>query len=160
MKKQFNFETADNEALANYAEQICKWYPDKAESLAFYLQAALQDRDAVTMKPLDDWTKINGTHKQGGFIMPYSVLVDALGEPHQRFTPETGDKVDVEWAFEFGNGDVVTVYNWKNGKVYLGDDGYEPHQMTEWHVGGLFQSVLHSLTEEINNRLEAKEGIK
>ena len=163
MKKQFNFETADNAALQNYADQICKWYPAKAESLAFYLQSGLQDIDAQKMKPLEDLSKINGTSKQGTFVMPYGMIVTALGEPHQTFTPETGDKIDVEWCFEFGNGDIVTLYNWKNGKVYLGDEGFEPHQMSYWSVGGHFRSVVDNFVDEINARLDAidaKEGAK
>ena len=54
-------------------------------------------------------------------------------------------KTDVEWDIEFQDGTYLHIYNWKNGKNYLGDDGLEVDQITEWNVGGHSKKDLDKL---------------
>lgn len=58
----------------------------------------------------------------------YAQLVEALGEPHMKYT---AGKTQVEWAFfcEVGDGHmVVTIYDYKSD---------EPLDLeTSWHIGG------------------------
>ena len=54
-------------------------------------------------------------------------------------------KTDVEWDIEFQDGTYLHIYNWKNGKNYLGDDGLETDQITEWNVGGHSKKDLEKL---------------
>jgi hypothetical protein len=75
---------------------------------------------------------INGTHLQGYVHLKYEQLVAAFGQP----TEADGYKVDAEWGLRFDDGEIVTIYNWKNGKNYCGPDGLRPEEITEWHVGG------------------------
>lgn len=66
----------------------------------------------------------------------YDELVERFGDPLE------GDecKIDAEWNLEFEDEDgeavVATIYNWKSGKAYLGDEGLELSEMREWNIGG------------------------
>jgi hypothetical protein len=74
---------------------------------------------------------IGGLH--GSVSIEFETLVGLFGKP----TPVTyGDrKVDVEWIVETPAG-VAWVYNWKNGRAYLGPEGTPITQITDWNVGG------------------------
>ena len=77
-------------------------------------------------------TKISGTSGKGSFICEYKTLVKVLGQP------EEGDeyKIQAEWDIEYKDGTVTTIYDWKQGKGYLGEEGIEPEEVIEWNVGG------------------------
>jgi hypothetical protein len=63
----------------------------------------------------------------------YTTLIQFFGEPFVPF--ET--KLDVAWDVEFEDGTVATIYNWKNGKRYLGEkEGLALHEIKQWNVGG------------------------
>ena len=78
----------------------------------------------------------NGTSLRGYVDTSYANLVSLFGEPDE------GDeyKVDAEWTLYFadgkGGGEVVTIYNYKDGKNYCGEEGTEVEDITDWHVGG------------------------
>ena len=78
----------------------------------------------------------NGTCLQGEITATFKELTDLFGA----YTDADGYKVDAEWMVKFDDGTVATIYNWKNGKNYCGEDGTPVEQITEWHVGG-FTSV-------------------
>ena len=63
---------------------------------------------------------IYGTSLQGYIKASYEQLLKAFGPPNPNLCDNY--KTDVEWAFEFADGTVATLYNWKNGKNYLGDE--------------------------------------
>ena len=91
---------------------------------------------------------IGGTFLQGYIKASYEQLVKTFGEPHD---PD-GDnyKTDVEWAFEFADGTIATLYNWKNGKNYLGEaEGLELNDIYEWHVGGFSEKAVAKLLEKL-----------
>lgn len=55
--------------------------------------------------------------------------------------PETDccDKVDAQWRILFkDNATVATIYNYKSGKNYLGEEGCDVQDLTgdDWHIGG------------------------
>jgi len=62
---------------------------------------------------------VGGTCLQGYITIPYNNICNKLGEPSKA----DEYKSDCEWAVEFDNGTVATLYNWKNGINYLGRDG-------------------------------------
>lgn len=72
----------------------------------------------------DDLINANGTHLLGTITMPCFEIEAALGKP------QTGDfdKVQAEWLIQFEDGQVATIYDWKENKPYW--------DVTEWHIGG------------------------
>jgi hypothetical protein len=82
----------------------------------------------------------NGTSLQGYINCSYDDLVEALGYPIE---PEYLDtKTDAEWDIQFDDGTVATIYNWKNGKRYCGEIGYNLCDIPQWHVGGRSPEVV------------------
>jgi hypothetical protein len=72
-------------------------------------------------------------------------LIEAIGEPEwtERAYQNIKDKVQNEWVCETENGDVFTIYDWKEYRTY-GDD-----EMIEWHIGGYNGKVTGQAQEEI-----------
>jgi hypothetical protein len=75
---------------------------------------------------------INGTHLQGYLKSPYDDLLALFGDP----MAGDGYKVDAEWNVRFEDGTVATIYNYKTGRNYLGTDGLDVEDITDWNVGG------------------------
>jgi hypothetical protein len=73
-----------------------------------------------------------------------------LGEPVCE--DNTGeDKVNYEWEMETSDGDVFTVYDWKEYKVL------DEHEIIEFHIGGHNRAV----TEQAKNEMyEALPNLK
>lgn len=87
----------------------------------------------------------DGTSYQGDLMVPYHTLVAAFGAP----LPGDDYKVDAEWHFLFEDGAVATLYNWKNGPAYLGDDA-RLDWVDEWNVGGHAPEVVERLARLLN----------
>ena len=82
--------------------------------------------------------KTLGTFGVGQIETTYQHLVSLLGEPIKLDTRDDF-KSDVIWKMYVPNTNkavVSTIYNYKTGKNYLGDEGKEPEAITLWHVGG------------------------
>ena len=96
---------------------------------------------------MEKTTNVGGTFLQGYIKATYEQLLKTFGEPHD----PNGDnyKTDVEWAFEFADGTVATLYNWKNGKNYLGAEGLELNDIYEWNVGGNSDKAVAKLLEKL-----------
>lgn len=75
----------------------------------------------------------SGTSLQGYVNTTYANLVGCFGEPDGNFDDY---KSDANWDITFADGVVATIYNWKDGKNYAGDDGLALEDIREWHVGG------------------------
>lgn len=75
------------------------------------------------------------TSLQGYVDASYSQLIELFGNPCE----SDGDKVDAEWCL-FIDGILVTIYNYKNGRNYLGPDGLDVEEMNSWNIGGKFNS--------------------
>ena len=84
----------------------------------------------------DAQISVGGTHFVGGVICSYDKLVQVFGEPL-----EGHYKTDAEWYLKFPDGEIGTIYNWKNGKNYCGDDGLDVEEITTWHIGGRSEVV-------------------
>ena len=70
-----------------------------------------------------------------------NILTDALGHPqHYQNTGE--DKVNVEWICETENGNVVTIYDWREHRT-IGVD-----EEIEFHLGG------HNKIDTIEGKIE------
>lgn len=75
---------------------------------------------------------LTGTSLQGEMVVEYDILVKMFGRQN---TKNDGYKVDAEWLLwtPFG---VATIYNYKDGKNYLGKGGLPIKSITDWHIGG------------------------
>ena len=92
---------------------------------------------------------VNGTHFQGYIDVEYSVLKKIFGKP----TSGEGYKTDAEWEILFEDGNVATIYNWKNGKNYLGREGTPKTKITHWNVGGLSKEVVERIQDILKSNL-------
>lgn len=83
---------------------------------------------------------------QGFLDVSYDQLVSAFGEPHH---DGDGYKVDAEWVLKFEDGTIATIYNYKTGKNYNGDDGEEVKDIRDWHVGGFNKNAAILVAEAL-----------
>jgi hypothetical protein len=97
---------------------------------------------------------INGTHLQGYVDAKYAELVSLFGKP----TDGDGYKVDAEWVLRFEDGEVATIYNYKNGKNYCGDEGLAVEQIGNWHIGGNRKSVVDKVQIALDLHRESKQA--
>lgn len=102
---------------------------------------------------------VNGTHKQGHIDAKYAELVALFGEP---ITPTPSDeirlsKTDAEWNLRFEDGEVATIYNWRNGKNWMGEDGIPTKQIRDWNIGGNSKCVVDRVQIALDLYRESKE---
>jgi hypothetical protein len=86
----------------------------------------------------------DGTSLQGNIHCTYSQLVQEFGEPDRKISGD--NKMDCEWIILTPEG-VATIYNYKDGKAYLGEKGLDKEDITDWHVGGRNMRVLMVIEE-------------
>ena len=96
----------------------------------------------------------NLTCLQGEIHIGFYDLVDIFGDPED--VSSTG-KSDVQWSIEI-DGVVATIYNWKNGPAYTGDDSIEVERIHDWNIGGHTQSTVSLVLRKVSNYVY--EGIK
>ena len=69
-----------------------------------------------------------------------------LGEPVH--VDNTGmDKTNYEWEMETDNGDVFTVYDWKEYRIL------NEHEIIEFHIGGMSKAITEQAKNEIYDAL-------
>jgi len=88
-----------------------------------------------------------GTCLQDYVTVDYKTIVDRYGEP----TTSDGYKIDAEWIIEWEDGLIGTLYNWKNGKNYLGEDGLPVEEIWEWNIGGRYKTVAKRIRDDLLN---------
>jgi len=86
-----------------------------------------------------------GTCFQGCVNTTYAKLVEVFGEPNCN---NDGYKVDAEWGGTI-DGHEFTIYNYKDGKNYNGDDGLVVDEITDWHIGGREKDVADLINKYI-----------
>ena len=96
----------------------------------------------------------NCTHLQGALVCTFADLMNAFGNPMKDGFDDY--KSDAEWNVEFENGTVATIYNYKNGKNYCGEDGLEVWEITRWNIGGF---ELHCVEYVRNAVANVKESV-
>ncbi len=81
----------------------------------------------------DGFIDIMFTSLQGYLDASYEDLCTAFGPHH---TNVDDMKCDAGWDMMFSDGTVACIYNWKNGRNYLGSDGQDVKDITRWNIGG------------------------
>lgn len=76
---------------------------------------------------------------QGYLACSYARIVEIFGEPN---TATDEYKTDAEWTIKFPDCTIASIYNYKNGKNYEGDDGLAVEDITEWNVGGKTEKAI------------------
>jgi hypothetical protein len=93
----------------------------------------------------------NMSHLQGYITADYEELVDAFGSPMRYGFDDY--KVDAEWHIAFEDGTVASIYNWKNGRNYMGTQGMDVQDIRHWNVGGYSKIALIHLSNVLNKIL-------
>ena len=109
----------------------------------------------------------DGTWLQGHVYCSYETLVSLFGEPSERYDDY---KCDAHWDVELEDGEVATIYNWKNGINYCGvNEGIPTEKITAWNIGGhgdkqvvdAIKSLARESKDAIINDLKMQvEGLK
>jgi hypothetical protein len=69
-------------------------------------------------------------------------LIEVVGKP--TYENNIGqDKVNIEWVLEDDNGNVITIYDWKEYRKI----GYD--EKINWHIGGMEKDITDNAKEEI-----------
>lgn len=92
-----------------------------------------------------------GSCLQGYITVTYAALVERFGTPGEN----DGYKEDAQWCLEFPGGHLATIYNYKTGRNYLGDEGLDVEDITDWHIGGHTDEVVglvHAAMAEVAER--------
>lgn len=84
---------------------------------------------------------------QGTIDADYQDLVRVFGRPNGE---TDGYKVDVEWWLETDDGDLLTIYNYKDGKNYCGANGLDVDYIRDWHIGGSSRGVVDMVKMNLN----------
>lgn len=99
------------------------------------------------MKPTNK--SLNGTSFHMSTVnATVNELKQVLGEV--RYTGDFDDKVQNEWLMELENGDVFTVYDWKEYRQYSNDDEIE------WHIGGHDRTITERAKQQLIKLLNEK----
>ena len=102
----------------------------------------------TNFKPLQDTDRINGSsfHSDIIFATP-NELRYILGEP--TFSTNDGaDKVNMEWYMEMPDGNIFTVYDYKEYHVL------RPNEQVEWHIGGHDRFSTHLAKQLLSEALQ------
>ena len=92
--------------------------------------------------------EVSGTHLQGYINCTYDDLTEVFGYPLEEGFDNY--KSDAEWQVCFEDGTRATIYNWKNGKNYCGENGLNLCDMQQWHIGGFNNKALENIRNVIN----------
>jgi len=102
----------------------------------------------------DSNLNLDGTGLIGYLEITYQNLVSLFGEP----TKGGGYKTDAEWHLKTPNG-VISIYNYKDGRNYLGDKGKNAENITDWHVGGSNKEAYDFIVTYIKKSHELVDNI-
>jgi len=155
--------------LKNAKGEIVKSFSRDAEGLRRATHAKYRLFKNLDLPPMEKedmkeelkkTTSVGGTSLQGDIDASYEDLLKAIGIPHWRDEDNPGmsdGKIDVEWMFELPNGKTVTLYNWKNGVAYLGDEGLEVEDIKNWHIGAENKEDADTFKNYIMKQIVRKE---
>jgi hypothetical protein len=95
----------------------------------------------------------SGSSLVGTIDASYKEICSLFGKPIRH---EEG-KVDAMWVVKFSDDTVASIYNWKDGKAYLGEQGLSVNKIKQWHVGGRISSAQTLVQIALDLKREEKE---
>jgi len=104
--------------------------------------------NSIHFRPLQDPERTNGTSFHGDIVYATpNELKYLLGDP--AWEDNTGeDKVNMEWYMEMEDGNVITVYDYKEYKPL------HPNGQVEWHIGGHSRFDTHLAQQLLSEELQ------
>lgn len=93
------------------------------------------------------WQTIEGTGRRGTMFAHYEDIVSVCGKP---IVNREYGKVDVHWIIETTAG-IATIYNYKDGKAYLGDEGLDYRDIKSWHIGAKSEDAAQEVIEQVQS---------
>jgi hypothetical protein len=75
-----------------------------------------------------------------------STLIKTLGKPNY-VSNDGRDKVNFEWKMETNEGDVFTIYDWKEYR------SLNENEIIEWHIGGKNRNITEQAAREIMDEM-------
>jgi hypothetical protein len=75
-----------------------------------------------------------------------STLTKVLGNPDCSGN-DGENKINFEWEMETNDGDVFTVYDWKEYR------SLNENELIEWHIGGTSRSITEQAAREIRDAI-------
>jgi hypothetical protein len=144
---------------------------DNGEKLSFdteFREINLDANSAISWNlPLDkikfrtmlrDEDNSEETHLVGKINTVFDVLLKVFGKPTR--VPEA--EQTVEWTINIEDPEdeyntiVATIYDWKIGKGYFGEDGLDLEEITEWNVGGKTHRAVELIEKIIDENSDNK----
>ncbi len=107
---------------------------------------------AKRVKYADDNTIGCGGSYKGALDISYAELVELFGEPN---TSGDAYKVDAQWSLDF-DGHYISIYNYKDGKNYLGSDGLDIEDIRDWHIGGQDKEKANEFIKLVEKTISQK----
>ncbi|HLL68993.1 MAG TPA: hypothetical protein VK453_25260 [Micromonosporaceae bacterium] len=92
---------------------------------------------------------MSSTMYVGQIRASYAALVAAFG-PSQVWDEF---KSDAEWQVDLGDLGAAFVYNYANGRNYLGPKAPPVEEITEWHIGGITSAVIPPILDRLEPHL-------
>jgi hypothetical protein len=80
------------------------------------------------------------------FDCSISTLRKILGEPQYECN-DGSDKVNFDWTMETDEGDVFTVYDWKEYRAL------NENELIQWHIGGMSKRITDQAKREIREAI-------
>jgi hypothetical protein len=97
--------------------------------------------------------EIWGTSHQGEIKASYEDLIAIFGKPLEIFDDI---KSGAEWKIYLNCQYFCEVYNYKNGKDYLGKEGTLLEDITEWNIAGFTPKCVEAVTNLIDEYIQYK----
>ena len=102
------------------------------------------------MSELDRLLRLRqGTSFKVHLLTRYRDIVTIFDEPARL---GDDDKTDVEWIISTPHG-IATIYNYKDGRAYLGEAGLDVEQIVEWHVGAKNAKVYQYISDKVTTAI-------
>ena len=106
----------------------------------------------ISITSIDSSSKANGTSLSGYINTSYNTLVELFGES---LGPSSDNKVAAEWHLLIKDkGEEVgfaTIYNYKDGKNYAGNNGMNVEDIQTWHVGSKSKFNFYDVEDYIKS---------